>query len=107
MSFALTRFMGDLAEAYAWATPAPIGYVEPGWVAIVVDLLRSVDRLLSTLPGATLDILDVRERDGVLELAYVLDGGDVQAAARVGEIVATARSTSALTCWRCGVPRCE
>jgi hypothetical protein len=96
------RFINDLADAYPWATPAPIGYVEPGWVAIVTDLLIGIDRAITTHPGATLDILDLRELHGALHVTWVLDGGSDHTGASVAGVVAAAQFRSKQICHRCG-----
>ena len=98
------RFLNDLVDAYPWATPAPIGYVEPGWVAIAADLLADIDRAMSSSPQATLDILGLRELEGILHMTWVLDRGSEQADASIAEAVATARHRSSRTCRRCGEP---
>lgn len=96
------RFINDLVDGYPWATPAPIGYVEPGWVAIVVDLLIGIDRAITTHPGATLDILDLRELHGALHVTWVLDGGSDHTSASVVVVVAAAQRRSKQICHRCG-----
>lgn len=96
------RFVNDLAAVYPWATPAPIGYVEPGWVAIVADLLANIDRVMSSTPGATLDILGVRELCGALHVSWVLDGGSDRTRASIADAIATARHRSTQACLRCG-----
>jgi hypothetical protein len=96
------RFINDLVEAYPWATPAPIGYVELGWVPIVKELLESIDQSMSMAPGATLDILGLRELRGAIQMSWILDGGSDHTSVSIAEAVAMAEQRSSRTCPRCG-----
>ncbi len=94
-------FINDLAERFAWAVPAPIGYVEPGWAAIASDLLQRIDVLVTAAPGATLDILDVSARSGALSFTFALDGvgrGGPALEDAIRSAVAAAESRSRVTC---------
>ncbi len=98
-------FVDDLAAARAWLAPAPIGIVEPGWAAVVGEVLDDVGRALAGSPGGTVDMLDLSERDGSLRCVLVLDGeNDATVAVAVEAAVEVARRRAAATCYRCGAP---
>jgi len=100
-------FVNDLAQDYAWLTPAPIGTVEPGWAGIVADLLRDVGAAVATRPSTTVDVLGIAERDGALLFDAVIDGvggTDEAVTIAVDSAAVIARARAAATCARCGRP---
>lgn len=95
-------------DRYPWADPAPVGYVDHGWATIVADLLHRIDGLLATDPGATVDILDVSGRCGVLRFDFAVDqAGTVDPAlvAAIHSAVAEAEARSRTTCPHGGHPK--
>ncbi len=98
-------FVNDIAGDLAWLTPAPIGYVEAGWVDIVADLLRDMGRVVAAHPTASVDVIDLTERDGALRCDLVVDGVEEAAIGNAIEAaVEDARRRAASTCVRCGGP---
>ncbi len=98
-------FVNDIAGDLAWLTPAPIGYVEAGWSDIVADLLRDIGRAVAAHPTASVDVLDITERDGALRCDLVVDGvHDAAVDNAVEAAVEGARRRAASTCVRCGGP---
>ena len=98
-------FVNDIAGNLAWLTPEPIGYVEAGWSDIVADLLRDMGEAVAAHPTASVDVLDLTERDGVLRCDLVVGGVDDEAVENAIEAaVENARRRAASTCVRCGGP---
>lgn len=100
-------FLGDLIPGLVWLTPAPIGLVEDGWAGIVSDMLRDMDDIIATRPGATVDVLALAERDGELLVDAVVDGigaDDDSPIIAIERAAAIARARAIATCARCGRP---
>lgn len=100
-----TILLPDLVGDRAWVAPAAIGYVEPGWAHVVVDMLDALGRIIAGSPDTMVDVLNLAERDGALVCDVVVDPRpDPTVDGAVRDAIAAAVSRSSATCARCGAP---
>lgn len=83
----------------------PWGFeVEAGWSQLLETLCARLDTLLQESPGASIEILQVKEKFGGLRFYYSLDGADDATAEAINQAVDLAEAASERICERCGRP---
>ncbi len=73
-----------------------------GWSPIIVALCARLDTILQETPGASIEVLQVKEKFAGLRFYYKLHDANDQTAAALREAVNLAAATCAHVCERCG-----
>ncbi|TCT09041.1 hypothetical protein [Paralcaligenes ureilyticus] len=83
--------------------PLPWGFEHgDGWSPIIIALCARLDTILQDAPGASIEVLQAKEKFGGLRFYYELHGADDETAAALREAVDLAAATCARVCERCG-----
>src|SRR3546814_1306800 len=83
----------------------PWGFeVGDGWCQLIETLCARLDAILTQAPGATMTVMQVKEKFGGLRFYYRLFKADDATIDAIREAVALAEAASTRTCERCGRP---
>lgn len=83
----------------------PWGFaIGDGWSQLLETLCARLDTLLRESPGASIEVLQVKEKFGGLRFYYSLYGADTETSKAIRQAVDLAEAASERICERCGRP---
>ncbi|MBV6272161.1 hypothetical protein KVP09_04400 [Alcaligenaceae bacterium CGII-47] len=85
--------------------PVPWGFaVSDGWGHLIETLCARLDTILQDAPGASIEVIQVKEKFGALRFYYSVHHADDSTEQALRQAVDLAARASAHICERCGRP---